>query len=216
MTARLAIFDVDGTLLPDPSTEVRFARYLWRHRVLGPRQLSAYAGFCARHAWRYRRQLLKKNKAYLCGLDTAHVQDLARACVRHDLLPVASAPVIERLRAHQDAGDTVVLLSGTPQFLADALVHALGVRAGLGALCCQQEGVYCSAPPRRHPYGPSKVTAAHELARAAGLPLAQAVAYGDSLQDAHLFRVVGEAVAVRPGRQLHAVAAGEGWEVLAE
>lgn len=214
MSARLAIFDIDGTLVPDASSEVRFARYLWAQRVFRPRQLLAYIGFCLCYGWRFRRQVMKKNKAYLSGLDVLRVQQLATAFVHDELLPDLYGPALKRLQAHKAAGDTVVLLSGTPQFLADALARELGVAAGYGALCRTHNGAYSAAPPRRHPYGETKVDGARALAAATGLTLAHAVAYGDSVHDAHLFHVVGEAVAVQPDRGLHAVATGEGWEVL--
>lgn len=214
MFARLAIFDIDGTLVPGPSSEVRFARYLWRRRVLGPRQVSAFAWFCLRYGLRYRQHLTKKNKAYLSGLGAGRVRALASDFVREALLSELYAPAVKRLRAHQAAGDRVALISGTPQFLADALAHALGAEVGYGALCCVRGGVYCAAPPQRHPYGATKVAAAQAVADAVDLPLPRAVAYGDSVHDAHLFRVVGDAVAVAPDQALQAVAAGEGWEIL--
>lgn len=214
MPERLAIFDIDGTLVPGASSEVRFARYLWQQRVLGARQLGAYGAFCLRYAARYRRMLMQKNKAYLSGLGVARVNALAAACVRDVLLPAVYAPALKRLHAHAAAGDTVVLLSGTPQFLAVALASALGAQSGYGALCCVRDDVYCAAPPQRHPHGATKLAGAQALADAAGLALADAVAYGDSVHDAHLFRVVGEAVAVRPDQGLYAVAAGEGWEIM--
>ena len=214
MSSRLAIFDIDGTLVPGPSSEVRFVRYLWSQRLLGPRQLLAYVWFCLRYAPRYRRHLMQKNKAYLSGLHEDRIQALAADFVQKRLVPALYEPALKRLQVHKAAGDTVVLLSGTPQFLADALAQALGAEAGYGALCCMDNGVYCAAPPERHPYGATKVAGAQALADAAGLALSDAVAYGDSLHDAHLFRLVAEAVAVQPDRGLYAVAAGEGWEVL--
>lgn len=214
MPERLAIFDIDGTLVPGSSSEVRFVRFLWSQRVLGPRQLAAYGWFCLRYGLHYRGHVLQKNKAYLSGLDKTRVRQLADAFVRDALLPVLYEPVLKRLRTHQQAGARVVLLSGTPQFIADALADALAADGACGALCAARDNVYRAAPPLRHPYGTTKVDGARHLAKHFGLSLANAVAYGDSLQDAHLFHAVGAAVAVQPDKGLYAVAAGEGWEVL--
>ncbi len=211
---RLAIFDIDGTLVPGASSESRFGRFLWREGVLGPRQLLAYVWFCLRYGWRFRQHVMQKNKAYLSGLSEARVRKLARQFVDQQLLAVLYAPALERLRAHQAAGDTIALLSGTPQFLADALAEALDAHDSQGALCAMRDGIYTAAPPLRHPYGKTKIDAAGELAERAGLSLSGAVAFGDSMHDAHLFRVVGTAVAVQPDRGLSAAASGEGWEIL--
>lgn len=211
---RLAIFDIDGTLVPGASSEVRFVRYLWAQRALGPRQLAAYGWFCLRYWPRYGRDLLQKNKAWLSGLDKRRVRALADAFVQEALLPVLYEPVLQRLRTHQQTGSRIVLLSGTPQFLADALADAVGADGAYGALCSARNHVYRAAPPLRHPYAATKIEGAQYLADMFGISLADAVAYGDSLHDAHLFRVVGEAVVVQPDSELVAVAAGEGWEVL--
>jgi len=214
MTTRLAIFDIDGTLIPGASTEVRFVRYLRRQHVLGARQIAAYAWFCVRYGLQYGSDLKLKNKAYLSGLKKTQVEQLATAFVRDELLPILYQPVLERLRAHQAAADVVALLSGTPQFLATALAEGLTADCGYGALCALRSGIFRAAPMTRHPYGATKVTAARELAQQTGLALTQAVAYGDSVHDGHLFRVVSEAVAVQPDRGLDAMATDEGWEIL--
>lgn len=211
---RLVLFDIDGTLVPGSSSEARFARYLWRRRALGLRQLLAYGWFCLRYFPRYGRAVLQKNKAYLSGHGEREIRELARLFVAEALMPALYAPAVARLRAHQAAGDHVALLSGTPQFLASALAVALDVGHSRGALCAARGGRFLARPPRRHPYGPTKIDAAHELAREAGLPLSQAIAFGDSISDTYLFRVVGEVVAVQPDQQLSAAADGAGWEVL--
>ena len=211
---RLVLFDIDGTLVPGASSEARFARYLWDRRALGLRQLLAFAWFCLRYFPRYGRHVMQKNKAYLSGHGKAEIAALARDFVAERLLPSLYAPAVERLRAHEAAGDRVALLSGTPQFIADALAEALEVREAIGARCCTENGVFTAAPPRRHPYGPTKIDAAETLAAHAKLPLDEAVAFGDSINDAYLFRVVGEAIAVEPDRRLSREAAGAGWEII--
>lgn len=211
---RLAIFDIDGTLIPGASSEARFARFLWQRGALGPRQLLAYIGFCIRYLPRFGRQVLKKNKAYLSGHSEARIAALARVFVAEVLMPNLHRATLQRLEKHRAAGDVIVLLSGTPQFIAEALAEQLGAAHCIGAACATENGYFTVAPPRRHPFGPTKVDAAETLAAAADLPLEQAIAFGDSISDAHLFRVVGEAVAVDPDRRLSAEAEGAGWEIL--
>jgi len=211
---RLAIFDIDGTLVSGASSEARFARFLWQRGALGPRQLLAYVWFCIRYLPRYGRDVLKKNKAYLSGHSESHIVALAREFVSSVLMANLHRATRQRLEAHRAAGDTIVLLSGTPQFIADALAGELEAAHCIGAACATQNGRFTIAPPRRHPFGPTKIDAAETLADASDLPLDEAIAYGDSISDAHLFRVVGEAVAVDPDRRLTAEAAGAGWEII--
>lgn len=213
---RLVIFDIDGTLVPGASSEVRFARYLWRKGVLGPRQVLAFAWFTLRYWLCYPRTILQKNKAYLSGLQVAEVAAFAAAFVRAELLSALYAPTLARLREHQGAGDAVALLSGTPDFIAHALATTLHAQTSIGAVCAQAGGRYSARPPHSHPHGPGKVIAAREISERMGLSLAQAVAYGDSVHDAWLFRAVGQGVAVMPDEGLRAAAQGEGWEIFSE
>lgn len=213
---QLVIFDIDGTLVPGASSEVRFARYLWRKGQLGWRQILAFVAFTLRYWVRYPRKILQKNKAYLSGLRVASVASLAEQFVHDELLGELYAPTLARLREHQAAGDTVTLLSGTPDFIAGALARALHVDISVGAICAQKGDRYSARPPQTHPHGPSKLVAANTIAERAGLPLAEAIAYGDSVHDAWLFRVVGQGVAVMPDSGLRAAAKGEGWEIFSE
>ena len=211
---RLIIFDIDGTLVTGASSEARFARFLWQQGALGARQLVAFAWFVLRYLPRYGRHVMQKNKAYLSGHSERDIAALAQRFVAEVLEDALSPTVVERLRYHQSVGDRVVLLSGTPQFIADALADTLAVGEAIGARCCTENGVFTAAPPRRHPYGPTKNDAAETLAAHAKLPLAEAVAFGDSINDAYLFRVVGEAIAVEPDRRLSREAVGAGWEII--
>lgn len=211
---RLALFDIDGTLVPGRGSEPRFAGYLWRHRRLGPRQIASYAAYAVTHVPRYGRAVMQKNKAYLSGLAVSDVAAWGRQFVDSVLAPLLFQPAVARLHAHMEAGDRVFLLSGTPQFIVDPLVRALDADGGYGALAATRDGVFRALTPPRHPYGPTKVAIAGDIAEATGLPLDSAIAYGDSISDAYLFRAVGHSVAVMPDRRLRAMAIGEGWELL--
>lgn len=211
---RLAIFDIDGTLVPKPSTEVRFFRYLLKSGRIGPRQLGAIGTFTLGQWPRLKGQVIPMNKAYLTGHELAPIAALARQFISRDIVPRLFEPIMSRLQAHQAAGDWPVLLSGTPQFLADALGEVLDVAPCLGSLCAMRGSRFVNEPPVRHPHGAGKIEAAEQLASWTALPLSRAIAYGDSIHDAELFRRVGEAVAVVPDRRLADEAREVGWEVI--
>ncbi|MDT0633797.1 HAD-IB family hydrolase [Spectribacter hydrogenoxidans] len=212
----LVLFDVDGTLVPSPGTEPRFAWYLLCRGRLGWRQLLATGWFFLRYWPRFGRHVPLKNKAWLTGLARAEVASLARDFIAEELAKVLFTPAVARLREHVAAGDHVVLLTGTPQFLARPLADHLGAADAVGSLCEVAAGHFCSGPPVRHPYGETKVEAARTLAAEAGMDLSAAVAYADTASDAPLMRAVGRAVAVMPDRRLQAMALDAGWEILAD
>lgn len=211
---RLVLFDIDGTLISQPGSERLFFNFLVRKGVLGPRQWIAGTMFAIANLLRFGRHTLRKDKAYLSGLRVATVAALADEFVKNELAQHLVPVTVQRLHGHLTAGDRVILLSGTPQFIADPLARLLGADAAVAAMCAVDGDRFAARAPLRHPLGESKADAAREIARQYGLPLESAVAYGDSINDVALFRVVGHSVAISPGRRLRKLATGNGWEIL--
>jgi HAD superfamily hydrolase (TIGR01490 family) len=209
----LAIFDIDGTLLRG-SSERRFWRYLWAHRRQGPRQLLAYLLFFLRYVPVGGIHSIKKNKAYLTGLNTATIERLAADFVAADFPKNVYAPVVAKLKQHLASGDVVLLLSGTLQPIADALARTLGVKHVCATLCEEIHGTYRSGPPDRHPFYHAKVPLAREFAAQHNLDLSRATAYSDSYHDTELLESVGFPVVVNGDRKLLPTALERRWEVL--
>ncbi len=212
---KLVLFDVDGTLVTQPGTELRFFKHLLRVGLLGPRQLGVAACYSVLLFPRYGRNTLRKNKSYLSGLPVSIVAEQAEQFVADTLAQCLISATVKRLREHVEAGDRVALLTGTPQFIADPLARYLGAHFALGALCARRGDQFAGGLPLRHPFNRTKVDAARQIAQQFGLPLSEAVAYGDSVNDAALFRNVRRSIAIMPGQRLRAMARAEGWEVIA-
>jgi HAD superfamily hydrolase (TIGR01490 family) len=212
---RLAIFDVDGTLVRG-SSERLFWRYLVTRRRQGPRQIAAYLLFLIRYLPTGGIHTLKKNKAYLCGLERADVDALAEEFVATKLVPRLRDAVVQRLRQHVLRGDAVVLLTGTIEPIARALARRLGVRYVCATLCSERSGRYLAQPPETHPFGAAKLALSRQLAAQIGCDLETAVAYGDSHHDLFLLEAVSEPVAVSPDVQLSRVALERDWEIIRE
>lgn len=210
---KLAIFDIDGTLIHG-SSERLFWRYLAARGRLGPRQVFAYLLFLVRYLPTGGVHTIKKNKAYLTGLRTDDVAELARDFVAARLMRRLYQRCVQRLQEHQRRGDTVVLISGTLDPIARELAARLGVHHVCATLCSERNGVYLPQPPETHPFGAAKLSLARQLARELGADLRQACAYGDSSHDLFLLRAVGEAVAVMPDSKLAAVAVANDWEII--
>jgi HAD superfamily hydrolase (TIGR01490 family) len=210
---KLAIFDIDGTLV-DGSTERRFWRYLLKRGHQGPRQVLAYVFFWLRYFPVYRSRTAKKNKAYLYKLDVARVRALAERFVAEEVLPRLYGPVVQRLQGHLRRGDTVVLLSGTLEPIATPLAKALGVEHVRATVCRERDGRYLAGPPRVHPFGAAKLVIAARFARELGADLREASAYGDSRHDLTLLEAVGDPVAVLPDRPLLETARGNRWHII--
>lgn len=213
---RLAVFDIDGTLVAGPSTEKRFFWWLARRGRIGPRQLFAFLWFTLRHLPRYGRHTPKKNKAYLSGHEVERVAAEAEAFVRERVADSLFGPAVARLRAHQAAGDAVVMVSGTLEPIAAALGRLLGVDHTVGSRCDTRHGRCTARPPARHPFAADKRALLDALCAEYSVSAAEVSAYGDSAYDLPLLEAVGEPIAVRPDKALLARALAAGWQILPE
>ena len=211
----IVFVDVDGTLLDGPGSERLFLGHLLAHRVIGPRHLARAARFVATHGWLYGRHVFKKNKAYLCGLDVAEVTELAADFARCNLVPRLRPRVLLRLARHRGAGETIALLTGTPDFIAAPLAGEIGATLTLATRCAQENGRFRKDPPDVHPFALEKALLASDICASRGVPLTSCAAYADSMDDVPLLRRVGRPVAVHPDRKLERIAENEGWEILA-
>ena len=210
----LALFDVDGTLVPLPSTEVRFVSWLVRRRHLPLRALARQAGALPGLLYRHGSAGFTENKAWLTGMEPASLEDLGTRFVRGPLARSLRPVVVDRLDEHAAQGDHVVLLTGTPDFLARPLAELLHADDYRATRLRVEAGRYAGRRPALHPRGPAKLEIAREVAAEAGMDLGDATAYADAWPDRHLLEAVGHPVAVSPRGKMRRYAGKSGWEIL--
>lgn len=211
----VALIDVDGTLLTGPrSSEALFIRYMLRNGLLGPRQMGAAAWFMARHGLAHGRHAFRKNKAYLAGLTLVEIAAIAETFTADELTPILDQALLRRMDEHRAAGAPVMLLTGTPDFIAAPLARLVRADGWRGARYAVREGVFQAALPVEHPLGLDKVRAAMALCEEGGSTLRDATAYADSSHDLPLLQGVRRAVVVRPDDKLLAEAKARGWEIM--
>lgn len=212
----VVLVDVDGTLLTGRrSSEALFIRRLLRDRIIGARQAGAAGLFLARHGLRHGRHAFRRNKAYLAGLELDRIAAIAERFTAEELAPILDRALLERMQEHRRLGARIMLLTGTPDFIAAPLGRLVGADGWRAARYAVAGGVFQAAMPVEHPLGPDKLAAAAELCEAGGSNLAQAAAYADSYHDLPLLLAVRHPVAVRPDDRLRAEAKSRGWEIFA-
>jgi HAD superfamily hydrolase (TIGR01490 family) len=210
----LAIFDLDGTLIPNPSAEWRFAGHLIRTGRVGPGRMLKSLAFSLRWFPVYGRQVWKKNKAYLSGFPIDDVGQWAEHYVHASLIGLLRPGVLARLQRHQREGDGVALLTGTLDRVAQPLARHLGIAHCMACVCIVENGRFASQPPESHPFGEEKRMLAESLCRRLGFAMHEVVAYADSRHDLPLLQAAGRAIAVAPDPALRQAALSRGWEIL--
>ncbi|MBC7186034.1 MAG: HAD family phosphatase [Calditrichaeota bacterium] len=207
----VVFLDIDGTLLPR-SLEQWFVPYLIRQGWVRPAK--AAASYCRSFLSGSSRSWFDLKLRYLAGMPLATVEQWAQECwekvVRGRLFPGIVALVHELQRSEV----RLVILSGTPTFLAAPLGRYLGIAELICAEPAVVDGVLTGSLARPHPRGVRKVTAAERWLQDAKLSPAQAGAIADHWDDRFLLSLVGWSVVVRPGLRLSLLAHRRGWSVV--
>lgn len=203
----VAVFDVDQTLIQG-STERLFFKYLVENGLLRkPRALS----FLGRLAWNPQARF--RNKTYLQGLPVEDTLHLARQCYEEYIAPRLSSVGLACVREHQAQGHRIVLLTGSLAFLLAPLQERLEADWLIATEVVKKGLVFTGEVAGLHPRGENKLRLLLELSQAQNLDLSRSFAYGDHLQDLHLFRRIGHPVAVNPSWRLKRLARRHRWPI---
>ena len=208
------VFDVDRTLV-DGMTGFAYSRHLLRRAGLSP-----WAK--ARIAWavgRYRLRLAPEEAiveigvtAY-AGKSAADLDRWAAECVREELAGRCYAEALERIRLHREAGDHVLLASGSSDFVVRALAREVGAAGAVATRAEVENGISTRRIAYPLCYLDGKLTLAREYLEARGFSLAGATAYTDNLADLPLLERARRPVVVNPRDELERIARERGWPV---
>ena len=216
---RLALFDLDHTLLPidsdyswgvytndigwtDPVDFKRRNEEFYAHYKAGTLDIHDYVRFAT-------------DAVRLKGPDAAaqaHAGFMQRV-----VLPELRDEALALVRGHQAAGDQVVIVTATNEFVTRPIAQAFGVseliavalaRGADGWITGEIDGV----PSARE----GKVTRVEQWLAARGLAwgTVHTTFYSDSINDLSLLERVNEPVATNPDDRLRAIAAARGWRIL--
>lgn len=211
-----AFFDLDGTLIPEPSLERRFLRGL---RESGAIPYTNYLRWLVATVQLLPSGLLAAqyaNKRYLTGMNV----DLA---LEHLHAVTFFEEGVERVAWHARQFHPVVLVTGTLQPLAQLAAGALeceletrGLAIHVHILATRLEeshGCWTGRVAGEALYGASKARAVTALAKERQWNLSQCHGYGNAVLDRDFLVAVGHGHAVNPGPALAAIANTKDWPI---
>lgn len=216
---RLALFDLDHTLLPLDSDH-------------GWGEFSIALGWCDRAAFGRRNDEFFAH--YQAG--TLNVPDYVRfateavvqrgpqaAAQAHArfmdevIRPAMKPQAVQLVQSHLDAGDVVVMTSATNEFVTRPIAEAFGIQALIATELARDAqgwftGEVAGIPNMRE--GKVVRMAAWLAARGLSWEGVESTFYSDSMNDLPLLEKVDHPVATNPDARLRALAQERGWRVL--
>lgn len=222
-----AFFDIDGTLLPDPSLEWRFIAYLLAHDDLGLAELGRWFASFVRQFPLNPRVASYENKSYLRGLPESLSQMWLRSLlwsersVNGDPGPALRffAESLSQIEWHAARNHMIFLLSGTlaplAHIAAARISLLLGCTVGVGATELEvRNGKFSGKLAGPQISRERKGLAVKRWGDRYDLSLAESFAYANSFDDLAMLESVGKPCAVNPDRKLLRHARRLRWPVL--
>lgn len=217
---RLALFDLDGTLIPGDSDHA-FGEFMiaqgwvdadlhrrrnddfYRQYQAGCLDIDEYIAFTT-HAWRHRP--LAEQRA-------ASARFMAEV-----MAPQLQPPAFELLQRHRDAGDLIAIVTATNEYVTQPIADALGINHLLAVQLERDASGAATGRIRGVPsFREGKIARVHDWLASLGHRLGDfehSVFYSDSTNDLPLLEIVREPVATNPSPALEAIARERGWRIL--
>ena len=212
----LAIFDLDNTLIAGDSDHL-WGDYLielgvvdggdykasndqfYQDYLRGELDIDAYLQFALAPLSRYPLEQLY-----------AWREGFIRDKIRPIMLPAAS----ELLDRHRAAGDTLLIITATNDFVTEPIADALGVANLIATRAERGDQRYTGRVLGVPSYREGKVTRLQDWLAATGQDLVDSWFYSDSHNDLPLLRQVSHPVAVDPDDSLRVAAEEQGWPII--
>ncbi len=217
---RLTLFDLDHTLLPLDSD------YAWGQFTvqLGWRDEADFGRANDRFYQAYKDGTLDIHEYVRFATDAVRERGLAQAQAAHErfmaevIRPAITEQARALVRSHQAAGDTVIIVTATNEFVTRPIAQAFGVDELIAIdLATTPDGAITGDIRGIPSFREGKVARVEQWLADRGLrwpDLQHTTFYSDSPNDLPLLEKVHEPVATNPDERLGALARERGWRIL--
>jgi HAD superfamily hydrolase (TIGR01490 family) len=212
---RLAVIDLDGTLLQGMNAERIFYLHLLVtghvsiFRMIG--FLFSLLGDIVRKGFR---PAIGSNARILRGKDPEDVVQWAKAFGHLFLRRAVPEKLRTKILSLKEDGCRIILLSGSLQVLVDQLKERLGAEILIGNDLEVDKGRLTGRKTGIFPYGSQKVDALFQRIDPQSIDWASSWALADRMSDLPVLELVGHPVAVNADRRLRRLARARGWEIV--
>lgn len=211
---KIAVFDLDWTLLEEISAETLWVIFLIRRRIIPLKKivisilrLIVFLPFGIDRA-------VLRNRFYLKGFPVQSAKNLMDDFYREMIEPRLSQNLVERMQELKLQGYRIFLLSATLDFILNYLVLKLQADGGISSSLEISQDHYTGHIGGVYPYYKGKVICLESLTMGMPIDFENSFAFGDTWADLPLLARFGKPVAVHPDILLKLIARKRGWEII--
>ncbi len=219
MKKKIALFDLDYTLIPFDSD------YEWNEFTiaLGWRDGDAFRQANDAFFAQYRNGTLNIHDYVRFATQAIRDQGATESIAAHARFMAATVlksiqkPALDLVQGHQQAGDTVVIVTATNEFVTRPIAAAFGVQELIAIdLVRNAEGEFTGDIAGTPSFREGKVTRVEAwlAARNLGWQDVETTFYSDSMNDLPLLEKATHPVATNPDERLRQLATERGWRIL--
>ncbi|GAA6141864.1 HAD family hydrolase [Hydrogenophaga sp. 5NK40-0174] len=217
---RLALFDLDHTLIPLDSD------YAWGQFTvtLGWRDADSHTRANDAFYEQYKQGVLDIHEYVRFATEALREKGQAAADAAHQrfmdevIRPVMKPQALDLVKAHQAAGDQVVIVTATNEFVTRPIATAFGVDELIAIELERDAGGEPTGDIKGTPsFREGKIARVEQWLSARGqswASVSHSVFYSDSINDLPLLERVNEPVATNPDDTLQGIAQQRGWRIL--
>lgn len=212
---KAAIFDIDGTILKDMSSERVLFRYLLQKKVITAKDVVRFTTVFVNKLFLLKGIYLRKNKHYLTDKDYGEFVSHVDECFRDRISPHISPVALEEMNRLKKDGYLIILLSGTLSPLVECFRKHCNADIGIGtSLGVGTNGAITGEVDGIHAYSGGKVKVVERITAEYDLDLPASSAYANQYLDVKFMRMVGCPVAVNATRLLRFYATRNQWRIV--
>lgn len=212
---KAAIFDIDGTILKNISSERVFFRYLIDKRIVTLKDLLRLASAFINNLLSFKGLYVRKNKYYLKNKEYEKVLSNINECFKERISPHISVMALEEINRLKNAGYMIILLSGTLGPLVECFKNYCNADIGVGTnLSIDKKGIITGEIDGIHSYSSGKVKVVKRLVAEHNIDLSSSYAYANQYLDVKFMRMVGYPVAVNASPMLRLYAKFNRWNIV--
>lgn len=217
---RLALFDLDHTLLPLDS-DYQWADFLARTGRAGNPEVARARNNDLMKRYNEGQLTAQEAAEFMLGLLAAHPpHDLANwheSFMQEVVRPALSPQSIALVQKHLTAGDLCAIVTATNSFVTAPIARALGINHLIATTPEYVNGRYTGYIEGIPSFREGKITRVNDWLNTMGLSLADFESshfYSDSMNDLPLLECVTHPVATNPSDELRAIATAQNWVII--